>query len=304
MSTLARMFIAPSSSNSTVDICHHPSSFLLILAIILPVGCLASYLPQHYKIIARKSHIGLNFFCYCGLTLTNCCSMVAFLLLHWDETVGCCDMKVHTMSQCAYNTLRPLLFIVSFVCAAIIVILYVLYFNQEEEIRGDGSETWFKIRWKLFILIILCLGVIGSSLIVGLVIEKLQTNNSILKSFTAVLSVFAAIITSIHWMPQVIETWRLQSLGSLSLALLILQSFGCILTFVSVSKGGFIVGVPFLVASFMQYLLISLTLFFWCRDQKRGGRERELLQEPFFNNGGGDDDDKEQGVHWKSGNSL
>lgn len=266
---------SPSPSSSSLfkpDLCHQPSPFYLSLAIILPIGALVSYLPQHIKISKRKSHIGLNLFCYVGLTLTNCCSMVAFLLLHWQETTQCCG-STSTISQCLYNTLRPLQFVVTFVCAAFIVVLYVVHFREKEEIAmhpKGGGETSRTIQRKIFLLIVVCLLVTIS----GVGVEYYHSSqgprqdHALVVSYTSGLSVAAAIITSIHWMPQVYETWRLQSLGSLSMALLVLQSFGCILTFVSVSKGGIMIGVPYLVASFMQFVLMGLSFMFWCRDQK------------------------------------
>ena len=267
----------PSSPSSQISLCGDPSTFPLILAIILPIGCLASYLPQHYKIVQRKTHIGLNFFCYCGLALTNCCTLVAFLTLHWHETFYCCSSN-HTVSQCLYTTLRPLQFIVSYVCAAVIVILYCKYFNQEQETRThpQGGETWLHIRYKVSGLIVLSVFVIGVALGIGFFDLFGATN----VAYSDGLSVAAAMITSIHWMPQVLETWHLESLGSLSLALLILQSVGCILTFVSVSKGGVIVGIPYLVASFMQFVLMAMSAYFYCRDGKKESAIQEgLLQD-------------------------
>ena len=264
--------------------------------------------------------------------------MVAFLLLHWDETFQCCHFPANTIAQCAYNTLRPIQFLVSFVCAAIIVVFYVVYFNPEEEARAHptgGGETWWKIQWKISVLVVVCLcvgvsaAVVGnpngvssgtssgassgagsganSGASIGTSIGSTGTNHNQISvnngnasntnasnavdDFTSGLSICAAIITSVHWMPQVLETWRLQSLGSLSMALLVLQSFGCILTFVSVSKGGIMIGVPYLVASFMQFVLMGLSLMFWCRDRtKQDLDERGLLQRL-----GSEEEEREEG---------
>ena len=198
--------------------------------------------------------------------------MVAFMLLHWNETVSCCSAE-HTLSQCLYNTLRPLQFVVSFICAAVIIVFYIYYFKQKDELiahpTGNG-ETWKGIKWKVVVLCCTCCLVVLVAVAIGVLPlfneDQGNARRKAVEEYSDALSVAAAVITSIHWTPQLLETWRLQSLGSLSLALLVLQSVGCILTFVSVSKGGIIVGVPYLVASLMQFVLIFMSISFACRD--------------------------------------
>jgi len=85
------------------------------------------------------------------------------------------------------------------------------------------------------------------------------------------LSLFAAALICLHWIPQIYETCELRSLGSLSLAMLIIQAIGCILTLVNVSSAGFIVGMPYLIASCMMCILCGMSWVFSCDDRSGGG---------------------------------
>lgn len=76
----------------TLTLCHsleHPSWANFSFSLLILIGILGSYLPQHYRIISRKTSEGISpFFLFLGATS----STAAFLniLILSKDVLGCC----------------------------------------------------------------------------------------------------------------------------------------------------------------------------------------------------------------------
>lgn len=237
----------------------------LVMSSALPVGSLISYLPQFVKIIQEKSHVGVNLNCICGNSTANCCALMAFLSLHWHAITGCCGTE-HSRTTCATNVLRPLQLIVMYLCSIYLVWLYLTHFDEEKQRQLGAGDTpgalWKSAKRKTALLALSACLIFGAGVIIGFV-EGRQGNSA----YASGLSILGSVITSVHWLPQIYETWLLGSLGSLSFWMLLLQCGGCILVFFNVKSGGMIVGIPFLLASLMMFILMCMAGYYHCVDQ-------------------------------------
>jgi len=157
-----------------------------------------------------------------------------------------------------------------YLCSVYVIVLYAQYYNEEAQHVLDAAEgveegeSWRVAKRNTFFLglaYVLIIGVAG-------VIALFSTGSA---DYAWGLAIVGSFITSVHWLPQIRETWRLRGLGSLSFWMLFIQSGGCILTFFNVKSGGLIVGVPFLLASFMMGILLCMAGWFRLVD----GREEE-----------------------------
>ena len=276
--------------------CAVKSTLSFILATILPLGALLSYLPQFGKIIRRNSSLGVNFPCLCGLALTNVCSLCSYCVLRYRATFTCCT---HGTMACANAYLPVSQLATTFCCASGLVFCFCRYYAFK-----DDQRAWNVLRLQALAVFVLAGAIMGCAFLVhpwssaapegsGGSNNSSSTGSSTVtgavKVYGDATSIAAAILTSVHWLPQIYETCgRFRTartadelLGSLSLLLLVLQAAGCLLTFVNVRD--VVVGVPYLIASLMMSVLLGMTLQVWCRERSKDmskGEDACLLEDP------------------------
>ncbi|POW11878.1 hypothetical protein PSTT_04952 [Puccinia striiformis] len=109
-----------STSSTSCHFQHDQTS--MVLSIIIVLGILISYLPQHYRIISSKSSHGISpWFLLLGST-SNTGSLVNAITLQWG-VVRCC--QVLTPGQCAESLLGIIQVLLQWACFNIIDLKYV-----------------------------------------------------------------------------------------------------------------------------------------------------------------------------------
>ncbi|KNE93225.1 hypothetical protein PSTG_13399 [Puccinia striiformis f. sp. tritici PST-78] len=115
-----------STSSTSCHFQHDQTS--MVLSIIIVLGILISYLPQHYRIISSKSSHGISpWFLLLGST-SNTGSLVNAITLQWG-VVRCC--QVLTPGQCAESLLGIIQVLLQWACFNIILILSLIYFPSD-----------------------------------------------------------------------------------------------------------------------------------------------------------------------------
>ncbi|WAQ89943.1 hypothetical protein PtA15_11A635 [Puccinia triticina] len=105
---------------------HDPTSMSLSIVIVL--GILVSYLPQHYRIISSKSSAGISpWFLLLGST-SNTGSLVNAVTLQWG-LVRCC--QVLSPGECAESLLGIIQVFLQWACFNVILILSLIYFPPD-----------------------------------------------------------------------------------------------------------------------------------------------------------------------------
>ncbi|KAA1099003.1 hypothetical protein PGT21_032474 [Puccinia graminis f. sp. tritici] len=114
----------PSRDNCHFE--HDPTS--MSLSIIIVLGILVSYLPQHYRIISSKSSHGISpWFLLLGST-SNTGSLVNAVTLQWG-VVRCC--QVLNPGECAESLLGIIQVFLQWACFNVILILSLIYFPRD-----------------------------------------------------------------------------------------------------------------------------------------------------------------------------
>ncbi|GMK55812.1 hypothetical protein CspeluHIS016_0208680 [Cutaneotrichosporon spelunceum] len=109
---------------------HDP--YTLTLSVLLCIGLVISYLPQHYRIVSEGTSEGLSpWFLLLGAT-SSASGMLNLLILQWP-LFQCC--RVVSGGQCAESLLRFIQVGLQWLLFSIILVLYIVYFPQTPHMR-------------------------------------------------------------------------------------------------------------------------------------------------------------------------
>lgn len=161
-----------------------------------------------------------------------------------------------------------------YICQHIIVLLYMLYFDHEYEHRNEqeiGSGYSMARAWCWAQLLIEVLFVTLWAIFayyVGLDSDALYYFGLVNMGCTSFFGILQTV-------PQILETWKLQQLGSLSIPTVVIQAGGALLTALNLSNhGSWAIWVPYIVISFTQFVLTFEGAYIWSRNRKL---KKELL---------------------------
>jgi len=238
-----------------------------LLGWILIVGTFVSYVPQYIKIYQLRSHMGLSFSSFSFANLTSCGSLANYMAIEYSSTFFCCGAGVSFLNcSGAYLAWGQLVSI--WICQHLIIVFFVLYYDHEFESDKESSPganyrnvivgCWIQGIVELLAAAVL----IGIDILFG-------TGSQTTYIYGVVLMGFTSIVGALQLIPQIAETYRLRTLGSLSVITLVIQAFGTLLTAYNISTHGtWEVWTPFLVIALLQFVLIGQG--WWYRYQTHG----------------------------------
>ncbi|KAG9233079.1 hypothetical protein BJ875DRAFT_58319 [Amylocarpus encephaloides] len=215
--------IASDNTNKRCDASLEPGYYLnLTLSIFILIAILLSYLPQHYRIIARGTSEGLSpYFILLGATSGTCAFANILVSPVSRADVACC--KVVSIFDCATGLLGIVQVGMQWFCFTVILFLFLIFFPRfpvVEDNEAGPSYTW---RTALTIgFICLFHGLITIVLSAALAIAK----PSILGTWGNILGVIATTLAAIQYIPQIWTTWYLGHVGSLSIPMMLIQTPG------------------------------------------------------------------------------
>jgi len=251
--------------------CSNLSVFNSVLGFALIAGTFISYYPQHHKIVKQRSHFGLSLMNFVCGNLVTWCSTLNYIAIEYHSTFDCCGSSFSrwecTNALLSFSQLLSIL-----ICSIFVLVLYVIHFDHkwaEQEERESGralGSEWRRTKLILIVFLIVHLFFAG---LLCVLIFTLGLDASVTHGYGVSLAIFASLLVSFHWLPQIYETYRLKTLGSLSFIMLALQSSGSVLTAFNLSShGGWDVWLPYVVAAAMMYVLVFQGIAYWWRDRQ------------------------------------
>ncbi|KKZ62635.1 hypothetical protein EMCG_03045 [[Emmonsia] crescens] len=200
----------------------NPWNFALSLGILF--GILLSYLPQHYRIISRRSSFGISpYFILLGTTSGTFAFANIFVLPRSGEDIACCK-EINGLS-CFAGLLGILQVGVQALCFSIILFLFVTFFPRStpSTLTKPSSTTTPSFRIALLVTAICILQTIATAIVVIIIVVA----HSDQRQFCANLfGITAAVLSSIQYFPQIYTTFRLRRVGSLSIPMMCIQTPG------------------------------------------------------------------------------
>ncbi|KAK9723013.1 hypothetical protein K7432_002263 [Basidiobolus ranarum] len=209
------------------------NSFEFIISVFLTIGMLASYLPQHIKIIVNKTSEGLSpWFLLLG-SISSASSFLNILILQFP-VLTCC--KYLSSGECFESVLGIVQVGIQWSMFVIILLLYMIYFPQHKktEILIDDNRLANTVPtsdWRHSILV--------SFIVSAHFVLSLSVSIWILGSFGSMskqaslwagfLGLLSTSMATLQYIPQIHRTWRLKAVGALSIPTMLMQTPGAFL---------------------------------------------------------------------------
>ncbi|CAA9965117.1 Peptidase M28 multi-domain protein [Pyrenophora teres f. maculata] len=255
----------------------HPDLINFGVSIFIVVGILVSYLPQHFKIIARRSSRGLSpMFVLLG-TVSGTASIANILTLpESTRDMDCC--KDIGGFPCAAAMLGIVQIAVQWACFFFIMLLFLIFFPRASD-AVEEQDTDMP-TWKEAVLV---LGVSIAFFVVSLFgsVVFVYAIPSHVRGWANFLGLLASLLAAIQYLPQIAMTWRLQETGSLSIPMMIIQTPGSFVfaasLYARLGPRGWSAWGLFIFTGFLQGILLAMALSFVWRDRKaRQAKELEV----------------------------
>ncbi|KAL1864211.1 hypothetical protein Daus18300_007808 [Diaporthe australafricana] len=255
-----------------------PGFVNLVVSIIIVVGLLISYLPQHYRIISRGTSEGISpYFVLLGTTSATAGFANILTLPQSIQDAGCCR-ELETF-QCVAGILGIVQLGVQWLCFAFIFVLFLVFFRytgasvpQEELEESDEEPNW---QTAVMVATVVLVHILITIVLTAVFALALPTH---LKSWAVFNGVLAAGLAAIQYIPQITMTYHLKHVGSLSIPMMCIQTPGGLLFAASLAArlgwAGWSTWGIFLLTAIMQGILLGMALYYIFSESsdEQGGR--------------------------------
>ncbi|OCL14134.1 PQ loop repeat protein-like protein, partial [Glonium stellatum] len=244
-----------------------------VVSIILLVGILISYLPQHIKIIRRRSSRGLSpMFVLLG-TVSGTAGIANILTLPASRAdMGCCK-EISTFA-CTAALLGIAQVGVQWTCFFFIMLLFLIFFPR----RVDGVDEPDLPTWvEAIVVLSVSMAFFIAVFIASVVFIYAQPDH--LQGWANFLGITGTILASLQYLPQIWTTWKLQHVMSLSIPMMCIQTPGSFVWAASLAARlgpeGWSAWGLYCVTGCLQGVLLCMGISFWLRDRRQASHESE-----------------------------
>jgi len=244
-----------------------PEVFNFALSLLIFIGILISYLPQHIRIISLRSSFGISpYFVLLGTTSGTSAFANILVLPRSTRDVACC--KEISGLACFAGLLGILQAAAQWSCFIVVLVLFVLYFPRTNSPTSPSAKpltTDPLSSYRTAVLIaIIC---IVHALIIAITsVFIVVAHPSHLQAWANILGIMAAILTSIQYFPQIYTTLRLRRVGSLSIPMMCIQTPGSIVWAASLAARlgteGWSTWGLYVVTAVLQGSLLAMSVYF------------------------------------------
>ncbi|KAJ7717372.1 hypothetical protein DFH07DRAFT_907330 [Mycena maculata] len=276
--------------------------FTATLTLLLCIGLIISYLPQHFRIIHKGTSEGLSpWFLLLGSTSSAAGFLNLVTVQHTQ--IRCC--RVVSIASCVESTAGIVQVGLQWGMFSFIFVLYMMYFpehlkfTESSQLNPERNRKAPLVRSALWSRSILLANVTGAHFILSalltlvLVLASPSPLNSptppspypdptfpipdasglplSLARWALFLGVSSALLAAIQYIPQIAVTWHAKLVGALSVPMMCVQSPGAIAMVLSIALRpgtNWTSWITYAVAGLMQFTLLSLCLA-WKLRQRR-----------------------------------
>ncbi|RHZ75255.1 hypothetical protein Glove_216g189 [Diversispora epigaea] len=253
----------------------------VLISLFIVCGLIISYLPQHYRIISRKSSDGLSpWFLLLGCVSATCC-LFNILILQL-RMVDCC--KIVTPFTCIANTLGIIQLSLQWVMFTLILALFMIYFPPQRKIvpyirhlHFNSPPSHWSAEWRISVGVAITVAVHFIVTVFAsfyfLEFFGRSEDNRVTKYWADFLGLTSMIFASIQYLPQIWKTWKRKSVGALSIPMMLMQTPGSFLFVYSLAiRPGtrWTTWIVFLVTGCLQGILLVMCICWHFRNQRLG----------------------------------
>ncbi|KAG5985255.1 hypothetical protein E4U54_006046 [Claviceps lovelessii] len=268
------MDMSSSPHHAECDPLRTPRYLELVISILILVGMLISYLPQHYRIISRGTAEGISpYFVLLGTTSATSGFANILTVANSREAMECC--KELDTFQCAAGLLGIAQLGMQWACFALILVLFLIFFRYRDasipydELAGESP------KWQTAV------GVGLACVVHALVVVILTGVFTIvlpahLTAWANFLGIMAAALAAVQYFPQIWTTYRLKHVGSLSIPMMCIQTPGGLLfaasLYARLGPDGWSTWAIYLLTALMQGSVLFLGVYYEVQARREAGR--------------------------------
>eukprot|EP00128_Syssomonas_multiformis_P007891 Colp12_sorted_trinity150504_noHs@29132 len=261
---------APSTANHTFidgydcDLVEDPTAVGLAAGVIIALGVMGSYIPQHINIIRRQSSAGISpLFLFVGNL--SAFFVIANATVLQNDTFICCP---HWGSRiCFDNALKLLQLGLQWISLGVVFLLFMIFFPGKRILEKEWRVS--KILCAAYIIFMLmCI------IFQGIATSISSAQSDFMQWYARVLGVLGTVLTLVQYIPQIYTTFVRKSAGAFSIPMLFIQFPGTLVWTYLLASGhnaDVTTWLPNFTAACFQGLLLSLCLYFACRARRFHG---------------------------------
>lgn len=239
----------------------HPTIASFCVGILLAIGIFLSYVPQHVKVIRRRSSEGLSP-TYLLLGSLSGFSAFANIYIVTIEARECCRVSLNTF-QCG-NSMVGFIQILSQAIGGILIFVLCVFATSNSLREPAVNHEKLVTDFKIFIFYAL----LNVSIVIYLTLTKDDSQYNPLESlflFADVSGLLATLFALIQYLPQLLTTYNAKHAGSLSIPMMLIQTPGGFVWSYSLwaqPNSVWSSWLPYFVSANLQLLLLLLCLYF------------------------------------------
>jgi uncharacterized protein with PQ loop repeat len=250
-----------SKSKRMADSCNayqSPTVPAFVAGALLAVGIFASYIPQHIKVIRRRSSEGLS----PGFLLLGSLSAFSAFVNIFIVTIPArqCCRSVLTTFQCSSSMVG--FFQILLQAVGYIMIFLLCVFATKNSIREPSiNHEKLLVNYRILVAYV----VLNTVLVISLLLSGNNANMDFLYFFADLSGVLSTIFAIIQYLPQLWTTFSIKHAGSLSIPMMCLQTPGGYVwsySLYSQPNSVWSSWLPYFAAANLQLLLLSMCLYF------------------------------------------
>lgn len=262
----------------------------LVVSLVIAIGIVGSYLPQHLRIYRRGTSEGLNpFFLLLGVTsCTN--SLINIAVLQWNVLRCCSQLPV---GVCAANSLGVIQLLLQFGMFGTTLVLFLIYFPRPSHFPQSGASgatpvarpvpRHTSLSWTLSVAVT-GVAVVHLVTFIAVSLTFLRKSETRERAITWAnwLGGSAMVLSGLQYVPQIYTTVKRGTVGSLSVVTLAVQAPGSFVFAYSIAQRP---GVRwsswllFVVTGCLQAVLVGICGYFRARDSLHWGERRQIRRE-------------------------
>lgn len=228
----------------------HGTNF--VVGYLLAVGILGSYVPQHLKVVRRRSSEGLSpvYLLFGSISAVSALGNVVILT---GPARSCCGEL--TFLQCT-NSLISLAQIAMQCMGSCLVLVLCVYITRDSviEYRQDFKDLVTYYHW-VGIYLVFCVVVSVGMTVLGFSLVP----------FANALGIVSTSMALVQFFPQLLTTYRAQHAGTLSIPSMLIQTPGGLFWSWSLwaqPNSSWSTYLPFLTSALLQGTLLMMCLYF------------------------------------------
>nr|OQO28010.1 hypothetical protein B0A51_05368 [Rachicladosporium sp. CCFEE 5018] len=250
----------------------NPNVFAVGLAGFLVLGILVSYVPQHAKIITRRSSEGLSpwWVLLGGLSSIAAIGNILTLPSSRDD-INCC--KELSGGACAAALLGVAQIGCQWACFMFVVMLFLIFFPEAPDMISSATSITStappKRRDALIVGVstLVCLLTVGIASIAIVAVTPHHT-----QAWANFLGIVAGALSAVQYLPQIWYTFRLGDIKSLSIITMLIQVPGAFVfafsLWLRVGWEGWSTWLVYIITGILQGTLLGLAISYWLARRK------------------------------------